>query len=348
MSRAIRRRHDELLLHTGQHYDPEMSAVFFDEMEIPSPDIRLESGSGTHAEQTAAMLVGIERVVVESDPDWVVTFGDTNSTLAGALAAAKLGVPVAHVEAGLRSFNRAMPEELNRQLTDRLSTALFCPSQTAVTNLANEGMRDGVHLVGDVMAEAFSLAVSAASARSRILESLRVSEQRYVLVTCHRAENTDNLERLGRIAAALNDLAEPVVFPVHPRTKKALDAIGFVPSPHLRVIPPAGYLDMVRLTSAARLIMTDSGGLQKEAYWASVPCVTLRDETEWVETVTSGWNMVVGADRERIVEAARTFEAPPVHRELYGGPGVAARCVEILEAMADRIVKPRQRAGVTG
>ena len=334
MSRAIRARHEETIVHTGQHYDSAMSQVFFDEMGIPAPAIQLESGSGTHAEQTAAMLVGIEKVLIAQRPDWVVTFGDTNSALAGALAAAKLGLPVAHVEAGLRSFNWSMPEEINRVLVDRLSTALFCPSSTAVANLASEGLRDGVHLVGDVMAEAFSMAVQASAGRSNVLSDLRISPHSYILATVHRAENTDDPVLLGRIVDALNALAEPVVFPVHPRTRKALDAIGYVAGPHVRLIPPAGYLDMVRLISSARLIMTDSGGLQKEAYWAAVPCVTLRTETEWVETVACGWNVVVGSDRDRIVHAARSFRAPGEHPELYGGAGVARRCVDLLESMA--------------
>jgi UDP-N-acetylglucosamine 2-epimerase len=338
MSRAIRRSHEELLLHTGQHYDPEMSAVFFDELDIPAPGIHLDSGSGTHAQQTAAMLVGIENALAERRPDWVVTFGDTNSTLAGALAAVKLGIPVAHVEAGLRSFNREMPEEINRVLVDRMSSALFCPSQVAVENLASEGIREGVHLVGDVMAEAFALAADAASRRSRVLDQIGVEPRRFVLVTVHRAENTDDPRRLREIAAALDAIDDIVVFPVHPRTRKALDSIAYTPAPNVRLIPPAGYLDMARLTCSARLVLTDSGGLQKEAYWAGVPCVTLRGETEWVETVAAGWNVVVGADRDRILDVARTFVAPAARPELYGGPAVATRCVDILESQSALVV----------
>ena len=334
VSRAIRKRHDEVLVHTGQHYDAGMSAVFFDEMAIPRPDVQLESGSGTHAQQTAAMLVGIERVLIERDPDWVVTFGDTNSTLAGALAAAKLHLPIAHVEAGLRSFNWTMPEEINRVLVDRMSAALLCPSETAVVNLQREGILKGVHLVGDVMAEALLDAAHTARTRSRVLESCNVTERSYVLVTVHRAENTDDLRRLRGITAALDAISEPVVFPVHPRTRRGLDRLGFVPRPHVRIVPPLGYLDMVRLLAAARLVLTDSGGVQKEAYWAGVPCVTLRDETEWVETVAAGWNVLTGADTGAIVDAARTFTPPAARPEIYGGRGVADRCVEVLEAMS--------------
>lgn len=334
-SRAIRGRHDEAIIHTGQHYDREMSDVFFEEMGIPAPSFQLESGSGTHAEQTAAMLVGIERILMQERPDWVVTFGDTNSTLAGALAAVKLRIPIAHVEAGLRSFNWAMPEEVNRVLVDRMSTALLCPSDVAVQNLRNEGIHTGVHLVGDVMAEALHVAQGIAARRSRVLDELALEPRRYVLATVHRAENTDNPERLGHIVSALNACSEPIVFPVHPRTRKVLDALGYVLAPHIRVTVPFGYLDMVRLISAARLIMTDSGGLQKEAYWAGVPCVTMRDQTEWVETVQHGWNIVVGADRDAIVDAVQSFRPPHAQPQLYGGLDVAERCVDVLEAVRD-------------
>jgi len=334
MSRAIRRRHDEVLVHTGQHYDAEMSAVFFDQMGIPAPEVQLESGSGTHAQQTAAMLVGIERVLVEHEPDWVVTFGDTNSTLAGALAAAKLHVQVAHVEAGLRSFNWRMPEEINRVLVDRMSAALFCPSETAVANLRREGIVNGVHLVGDVMAEALLDAVAAARSRSQILDSCSVTDGNYLLATVHRAENTDDLERLSRIVAALDAAGEPVVFPVHPRTRRGLDQLGYEPPGHVRIVPPLGYLDMVRLLVGARMVLTDSGGLQKEAYWTGIPCVTLRGETEWVETVRAGWNLLAGADTSVILEAVRTYRPPQERPELYGGIGVAGRCVTLLESLA--------------
>lgn len=334
VSRAIRSRHDEVLIHTGQHYDDDMSAVFFKEMGIPAPAYQLASGSGTHAQQTAAMLIGIEDALVREKPDWVVTFGDTNSTLAGALAAVKLRIPIAHVEAGLRSFNQDMPEEINRIVVDRISTALLCPSQVAVENLATEGIRSGVQLVGDVMAEALDIARSVAAGRSQVLSSLGVSEGKYVLATVHRAENTDDPAKLRNIVSALNQIPDAVIFPVHPRTRKALDALGYVPAPHVRLTSPFGYVDMVRLVTAARLIMTDSGGLQKEAYWAAIPCVTLRNETEWVETVRHGWNVLVGTDFDNIVAAVRAFAPPAARPQLYGGLGVADRCVEVLEQMS--------------
>lgn len=331
MSRALRVSHDEVLVHTGQHYDPDMSAVFFDELAIPAPDVQLDAGSGTHAQQTAAMLVGIEAVLETRRPDWVVTFGDTNSTLAGALAAVKLHIPVAHVEAGLRSFNWKMPEEVNRVLVDRLSSLCLCPSPTAVANLADEGIRRGVHMVGDVMAEALALTIPVARRTSRALDEAGVREGAYVLATVHRAENTDNHGRLKEIVDALNGIDESVVLPLHPRTRKALDAAGLALGPRIRAVRPVGYVDLVRLLTGARLVMTDSGGLQKEAYWAGVPCLTLRDETEWVETVSQGWNLLVGASRERIVDAARRFAPPSERPELYGGVGVAASCVSIME-----------------
>ncbi|MEQ1726963.1 MAG: UDP-N-acetylglucosamine 2-epimerase (non-hydrolyzing) [Vicinamibacterales bacterium] len=331
MSRAIRAHHDEVIVHTGQHYDAAMSAVFFEELSIPAPEIQLGAGSGSHGQQTAAMLVGIEQVLEARRPDWVVTFGDTNSTLAGALAAVKLQIPVAHVEAGLRSFNWNMPEEINRVLVDRMSTLRFCPSQTAVTNLASEGMHSGIHLVGDVMAEALAMAMPVARSRSTILAEAGVRDGAYILATVHRAENTDDPSRLRAIVDALNALTEPVVLPLHPRARKAIEAAGVVLASHVRAIGPVGYMDMVRLLTGARLVMTDSGGLQKEAYWAGVPCVTLRDETEWVETTECGWNVLVGASSERIIDAARTFAPAACRPPLYGGPGVAATCVSILE-----------------
>jgi UDP-GlcNAc3NAcA epimerase len=334
VSRAIRVRHDEIIVHTGQHYDREMSAVFFDEMDIARPDVQLASGSGSHGEQTAAMLVGLERVLAEQQPDWVVLFGDTNSTLAGGLAASKLHLKVAHVEAGLRSYNRRMPEEVNRVLVDHVSTALLCPSDVAVENLAREGIRTGVHVVGDVMAEAFARTAEAVRGRSAPLDAYGVTDKAYSLMTLHRAENTDDPERLRGIVRALNQAPGVVLFPAHPRTQKTLAALGWGFGPNVRLLPPQGYLDMVRLLIGARQVLTDSGGLQKEAYWAHVPCITLRDETEWVETVETGWNTIVGADTDRIVAAMTSVHAPVAHPELYGSMGVASRCVTVLEEIS--------------
>jgi UDP-N-acetylglucosamine 2-epimerase len=320
VSQALRREHREILVHTGQHYDANMSDVFFDELGIPTPEYHLEIGSGQHGAQTGAMLAAIENVLLAEKPDWVLIYGDTNSTLAGALAAVKLHIRVAHVEAGLRSFNRAMPEEINRVVADHLSSALFCPAQAAADNLAAEGITKGVFVVGDVMAEALAFAVERSRERSQILERLGVTEKAYLLATVHRAENTDAPQRLQSILAAFAALDETIVLPLHPRTRKALQALGNPQQriPHLKLIDPVGYLDMARLEGSARLILTDSGGIQKEAYWLGVPCITLRDETEWVETVEMGWNKLAGALCDAIVQAVRSFSPPAQHPPLYG------------------------------
>jgi UDP-GlcNAc3NAcA epimerase len=328
--RAVRAAHTSVLVHTGQHYDDNMSEIFFQELELAAPDFHLGVGSGPHGAQTAAMLAGLEGVIVEVAPDWVVIFGDTNSTLAGALAAAKLGVPVAHVEAGLRSFNRRMPEEINRVVADHLSDVLFCPSETAVRHLAAEGRTRGVYATGDVMREAHRDAAVRAARDSRVLERLGLSAQKYLLATVHRAENTDDHARLAGILRAFGALEETVVFPVHPRTRAALNAVNGALPRNVRLIDPVGYLDIARLQLGARAILTDSGGLQKEAYWSGVPCITLRDETEWTETVDAGWNVLVGADTDRIVAAVKTF-APPVARpDLYDEQRPSARMIELL------------------
>ena len=427
---------NEFLIHTGQHYDDGMSAVFFRELEIPEPKYNLAIGSGSHGAQTGQMLAAIEKILIDEKPDWVLIYGDTNSTLAGALAAAKLHIPIAHVEAGLRSFNRRMPEEINRIVADQLSTLLLCPSQVAVDNLAAEGIggnpmvrqahhdKQGCHpepslsepppalraasagggqkesspvehrtlnleqsssvehrtlnlehsspveprtlnieqsssvvITGDVMADALQFAATKASAQSDILARLGLQPQRYLLATVHRAENTDDPKRLSDIMAALSELAErePVILPLHPRTKKILErtsnrqtsniehrtlniehsssveprTLNFE-HPCLRLIDPLGYFDIIALEKSARMLLTDSGGMQKEAYWLKVPCVTLRDETEWVETVASGWNILTGADRNRIVTAVQNFTPPKDHLPLYGGGHAAEKILSIL------------------
>lgn len=305
----------EVLVHTGQHYDREMSDVFFEELRLPAPDYHLGIGGGSHGQQTGRMLEAVEGVLERERPDLVLVYGDTNSTVAGALAAAKLGIPVAHVEAGLRSFNRAMPEELNRVVTDHLASWLFCPTTQAVKNLGCEGIVKGVHLVGDVMYEVLRECLPLARARSRILERLALRPKTYDVLTIHRAENTDRSDRLGGILEAVVGLERPTVFPCHPRTRTRLEQFGLlsrIRAPHIRMIEPVGYLDMLRLEAEAALILTDSGGVQKEACWLGVPCVTVRDETEWAETVEAGWNIVAGTDPERIGAA--------VQRQTAGGP----------------------------
>jgi UDP-N-acetylglucosamine 2-epimerase len=335
LSLALKERKvEELVLHTGQHYDRELSQIFFDELGLEPPAYRLEAGSGSHAKQTARMLPGIEEAIVEENPDAVLVFGDTNSTLAGALAASKVGPPVAHVEAGLRSFDRTMPEELNRVIVDRLSTLLFCPTDIAVANLSAEGITEGVHQVGDVMLDANIRLAPIARQRSQALEIVGVEPGGYALVTVHRESNV-RAPALGQIVEALNALEEPVVFPLHPRTAAAIEEQGHRLAGHVHPHPPVGYLDFAALASQARVVLTDSGGVQKEAYWYGVPCVTLRDSTEWVETVELGWNRLVGSDPDRIVKAARAAEAPSQHPPLYGD-GRAADSIADLICTIDR------------
>lgn len=331
LSRALRRSHKEIIVHTGQHYDHQMSGVFFEGLELPQADINLGVGSGPHGAQTAGMLAGIEKVLVEERPDWAIVLGDTNSTLAGALAAAKLRIPVAHVEAGLRSFNRAMPEEINRVTADHLSDVLFCPSNTSVRNLAAEGITNRVHLVGDIMLDVLRWAEERAAEREQLLlDKLAISPGGYLVLTVHRSENTDDPRHFGAIVEALNGLQELIVFPVHPRTRKLLATGEFSLNGNIRLIEPLGYMEMIQLTKNARMVLTDSGGLQKEAYWLGVPCVTLRRESEWVETVESGWNQLVGTDGEKIRTAVRTFKPAGVRPALYGDGNVAQKCVDLL------------------
>lgn len=318
----------ELLIHTGQHYDREMSEIFFSDLGIPAPDRNLGIGSGPHGEQTGRMMIALEPVLLEERPDLLLVYGDTNSTLAGALTAAKLHLPVAHVEAGLRSFNRRMPEEINRELTDRLSRWLFCPTPAAVSNLGNEGIRQGVFHTGDVMYDVHLLFADMAEKRSTVLadEGLRPGE--YFLATLHRAENTGSPERLRGIFAALGDLGRPVFLPLHPRTRKAVEELGLRIAAAVRLAGPVSYFDMVLLQKNARAVLTDSGGMQKEAWFCRTPCVTLRDETEWTETVEAGWNRLAGAGREAILAAVDGFERqPPAGTVDAYGDGTAARTI---------------------
>jgi UDP-GlcNAc3NAcA epimerase len=343
LSRELRRRHVELLVHTGQHYDDNMSDVFFRELEIPAPDRHLGVGSLPHGAQTGAMLERIERVLQESRPDAVIVYGDTNSTLAGALAAAKLQLPVAHVEAGLRSFNRQMPEEINRILTDHLSRWLFAPSQTSVRQLAAEGIRAGVYDVGDIMADCVRQFAPLARQRSDILARLGLAPGSYYVATVHRAENTDDPQRLAGILEGLRALDRPVVLPLHPRSRAAVakhrldhlldhGPVGTNAGGRVVAIEPLGYLDMLQLQQHAAVVLTDSGGMQKEAYYCAVPCVTLREETEWVETVAAGWNRLAGADPRRIAaavaEAHAGSETP--RAALYGDGHAAAQIAQHL------------------
>lgn len=331
----------EIVVHTGQHYEKELSDVFFRDLDLPLPAHQLGIGSGPHGQQTGRMLEALERVMEEVHPDCVIVYGDTNSTLAGGLAASKLHIPVAHVEAGLRSFNRRMPEEINRVLVDHIARWLFCPTRQAVKNLYCEGVGAGVHLVGDVMAEALQVSMPIAERESRILERLGLDADGYVLATVHRAENTDNLECLTGIVRAFASLGKPVVFPCHPRTRKMMarfDIERLVDPAMVRLIEPIGYLDMLRLESQAAVIVTDSGGVQKEAFWLGVPCVTLREETEWMETLDTGRNRLAGASPERIVPAVRSALA--MERSMEARPSAstdAARAIVdiLLDSLRD-------------
>jgi len=330
LSEKLRQYGEEVLVHTGQHYDDNMSQVFFDELGIPSPDIHLGIGAGSHAEQTGRMLTEIEKVLLREKPDWCIVFGDTNSTLAGALAAAKIHIPVAHVEAGLRSFNKEMPEEINRVLCDHVSDALFCPTRHAAELLEREGVTEGVHVVGDVMADVFKRSLALAREKSTILSRLQVQPGEYILATVHRAANTDNPENLRILLEAFGKLNRPVVFPIHPRTR------GVIRSENLRIpenvlaIDPVGYFDILMLESNADAILTDSGGMQKEAYWAGVRCLTLRQETEWVETVEAGWNRVVGIDAEMIWETVAGWTPRGARPDVYGDGNSGERIAKIL------------------
>jgi UDP-N-acetylglucosamine 2-epimerase len=311
-----------------------MSSIFFRELGIPEPDINLGVGSGSHARQTAQIMIGLEKVMVDSRPDCVLVYGDTNSTLAGALAACKLRLTLAHVESGLRSFNRDMPEEHNRVLTDHCADLLFCPTQTAVDHLAREAVQGTTHLVGDTMYDAVLQFGKVAAARSNIMRELGLEQRRFLLATVHRPYNTDAPENLEEILSAFIELGETVVFPVHPRTRKRIAEMNgtfdrLQRSRCVKMIEPLGYLDMLALEQSARMILTDSGGIQKEAYFFGVPCVTLRPETEWVETVEAGWNVLV---EPRQLRAAVESTPPSGDRPaLFGSGDAAARIADVLE-----------------
>ncbi len=335
VSRVLREVATEVLIHTGQHYDDNMSEVFFRELELPQPDYNLGVGSGPHGAQTGKMLKRLEAVLLKERPDHVLVYGDTNSTLAGALAAAKLHIPVAHVEAGLRSFNKQMPEEINRVVTDHLSSLLFCPSETAVKNLAREGITKGVEFVGDVMYDALLRNIEAAEKGSTILKQLKLEPKAYCLATVHRAENTDDSGPLHAIVEAFEKISaiHPVIWPIHPRTQKVLRSYNLsrITNHSLRLVDPASYLDMLLLEKEAKAILTDSGGVQKEAFWLGVPCVTLREKSEWVETVQAGWNTLAGTDPDRIFAAAMKpapFQSGP--QSLYNDGRSAKRIVQAL------------------
>lgn len=326
VSKAIKQAgHQEYQIHTGQHYDYGMSQIFFEELEINEPAINLGIGSGTHAQQTGQMMMAIEPLLIEQQPEAVLVYGDTNSTLSGALAASKLNIKLAHVEAGLRSYNRQMPEEHNRVLTDHCSDLLFCPTQTAVDNLAKEGIQRGVFLVGDTMYDAVLQFGEIAIKRSLVLSKLKIEPKQYLLITIHRAYNTDNPEVLSNILGAFQEVDDIVIFPIHPRTLNVVNS-NFIEIPrNVKIIEPIGYLDMLVLEKNARMILTDSGGMQKEAFFFHVPCLTLRPETEWVETVESGWNVLVGCDHDKIISGIKSDSWPNATTARIFGDGNASQ-----------------------
>jgi UDP-GlcNAc3NAcA epimerase len=337
VSRWLREQFDELIIHTGQHYDDELSRVFFDELDVPRPAYELGAGRGSNTAQTARILAAIEPVLDEVRPQLALVYGDTNSTLAGALAAAQAGIPLGHVEAGMRSFDRTMPEELNRVLADHASDLLLCSTPTAVANLERESARGEAHLVGDVMADISLAFRDIAEERSTILTELGLEPGGYLVVTAHRAGNVDDPERLAALVALLERLPRPVIFPAHPRTRARLETAELLERlDGVTLVPPLGYLDFLKLARHARAVLTDSGGVQKEAYLLGVSCLTLRDRTEWVETVESGWNVLVDLDAAAALAALE--RRPPAERpELYGGGRAAQRVAEVLAAYTARL-----------
>lgn len=332
VSLALLGHHQEIIVHTGQHYDENMSEIFFRELNIPKPHYNLSIGSGSHGYQTGLMLMRIEEVIEKEKPDAVMVYGDTNSTLAGALAASKLLIPVVHIEAGLRSFNMSMPEEQNRILTDHISYRLLCPTQTAVANLQDEGITRGVFNIGDVMYDAVLNGKSLALQHSTIGETLNLKGG-YMLSTIHRAENTNDQDRLRNIVEAFNESGEAIVLPLHPRTVKYLSDYGLKFEDNVKVIEPVGYFDMIYLEMNAKKILTDSGGIQKEAYMLGVPCITMRDETEWVETVDDGWNVLAGANKGRILEGIMNFSPSSDRHDLFGDGKASIKVRDILDKM---------------
>jgi UDP-N-acetylglucosamine 2-epimerase (non-hydrolysing) len=325
--KELKKWHETVLIHTGQHYDYEMNKIFFEDLEIPEPDYHLGVGSSMHGFQTGEMMKKIEEVLLEEKPDLTLVFGDTNSTIAGALATTKLHIKVGHVEAGMRSFDKSMPEEINRILTDHCSDLLFCSTRTAVENLKREGITNEVYLTGDVMVDSLLYNLEIAESKSKILHDLDLKSKEYLVVTSHRASNTDNKENLKNMVDAFLEVDKTIIFPMHPRTEKFLKEYGLYDKlkESVKLIKPLGYLDFLKLMNHAKKIITDSGGIQKEAYILKVPCITLRENTEWVETVEDGWNVLAGANKKRIIKMIKEFEPlSETHKDRFGS-GNASR-----------------------
>ena len=332
LSKELRENHNEIIIHTGQHYDDNMSKYFFEEMQIAKPDYNLNIGSGSHGKQTAEMLIGLEDIFLHQKPDVVITFGDTNTTLATGLAATKLNIPVAHVEAGLRSHNREMPEEINRILTDHISDYLFAPTLTAMENIKIENLYGKPFLVGDVMYDSLLYYGKIAEQKSRILKNLKLKQKEYILLTLHRPYNVDNIHKLQNIFSALKQTKKIIVLPVHPRSRKMIESTNTIIPENISIIEPLGYLDFIFLQKHSEKIITDSGGIQKEAYLNGIPCITIRPETEWIETVKAGWNVVVGNKKDQLIENCLHFK-PSHNRPRYFGDGNSSKkIISILES----------------
>lgn len=329
--KALSNEFEQLIIHTGQHYDYEMDKIFFDELKMPDPDYHLGVGSGTHGYQVGEIVKKTEEVLLKEKPVLVIVYGDTNSTLGGALASSKLGIRTAHVEAGLRCYDRKMPEEINRILTDHSSDILFCPTRLAVRNLKKEGITRNVFKVGDVMVDSIKENLKIAEKKSDILFKLNLKPKSYILATLHRAENTDILERLTGIIQAFEKIPN-LVFVCHPRTRKILEKNGFLSklSERILITPPVGYFDMLILEKNAEKILTDSGGVQKEAYLLNIPCITLRKRTEWIETVEAGWNILAGTDRNLILESVKNFQPKSKWRNIFQ-VGASKKILQILK-----------------
>ena len=332
LSKELRENHNEIIIHTGQHYDDNMSKYFFEEMQIAKPDYNLNIGSGSHGKQTAGMLIGLEDIFLHQKPDVVITFGDTNTTLATGLAATKLNIPVAHVEAGLRSHNREMPEEINRILTDHISDYLFAPTLTAMENIKIENLYGKPFLVGDVMYDSLLYYGKIAEQKSRILKNLILKQIEYILLTLHRPYNVDNIHKLQNIFSALKQTKKFIVLPVHPRSRKIIESTNTIIPENISIIEPLGYLDFIFLQKHSEKIITDSGGIQKEAYLNGIPCITIRPETEWIETVKAGWNVLVGDKKDQLIENCLHFK-PSHNRPRYFGDGNSSKkIISILES----------------
>ena len=323
--------HEEIIVHTGQHYDYLMSEKIFLDLGIRKPDIHLETGSGSHAVQTAEMMIKLESAMIGNRPDLVIVFGDTNSTLAGAMATSKLNIPLLHIEAGLRSFNRSMPEEINRIVTDHVSNIRFAPTQTAVKNLSHEGLGSQTYLTGDIMVDTININLKIATKKSTVLADLKLEPGCFSLLTLHRDYNVDNLETLENLLIQLGQLDDQIIFPIHPRTKKMLVSNKNIPQ-NIQLTEPLGYLDFITLENSSSRIITDSGGIQKEAYILKKPCFTLRTETEWVETVEEKWNRLISPTNQRIATEINSFIVPEKQNPIFG-ENVTEKMMEIINSL---------------